>query len=104
VALAERASVPFPPVPNSHMQCSFGHLDGYSAIYYTYLWSQVIAKDLFSQFDRTRLLDPAVPTRYRKTVLAPGGSRPAEKLVHDFLKRDFDYKAFEEYVREGTGS
>ncbi len=104
VALAERASVPFPPVPNSHMQCSFGHLDGYSAIYYTYLWSQVIAKDLFSQFDRTRLLDPAVPTRYRKTVLAPGGSRPAEKLVRDFLKRDFDYKAFEEYVREGTGS
>jgi thimet oligopeptidase len=103
VAWAERAIVPFPPMPNTHMQCSFGHLDGYSAIYYTYLWSQVIAKDLFSQFDRTRMLEPAVATRYRKTVLAPGGSRPAEKLVRDFLKRDFGYKAFEEYVRAGSG-
>jgi thimet oligopeptidase len=100
VAQAERAIVPFPPVPNTHMQCAFGHLDGYSAIYYTYLWSQVIAKDLFSQFDREHLLDPAVATRYRKTVLAPGGSKPAATLVHGFLKRDFNTKAFDAYVRE----
>lgn len=100
VAQAERAIVPFPRVPDTHMQCSFGHLDGYSAIYYTYLWSQVIAKDLFSAFDREHLLDPAAPIRYRKTLLAPGGSKPAETLVHDFLKRDFNTKAFEAYVRE----
>ena len=95
---AERPIVPFPPIPNTHLQCSFGHLDGYSAIYYTYLWSQVIAKDLFSQFDREHLLDPAVPTRYRKTVLTPGGSKPAAELVRAFLKRDFSYKPFEEWV------
>ncbi|HET7497571.1 MAG TPA: M3 family metallopeptidase, partial [Candidatus Eisenbacteria bacterium] len=100
VAQAERAIVPFPPVPNTHMQCSFGHLDGYSAIYYTYLWSQVIAKDLFTRFDREHLLEPSVPTRYRKTVLAPGGSKPADTLVRDFLKRDFNTKAFDAYVRE----
>jgi thimet oligopeptidase len=100
VARAEREIVPFPPVPNTHMQCAFGHLDGYSAIYYTYLWSQVIAKDLFSRFDREHLLEPTVPTRYRKTVLAPGGSRTAQTLVHDFLKRDFNTKAFDAYVRE----
>ena len=100
VAQAERAIIPFPPVPNTHMQCSFGHLDGYSAIYYTYLWSQVIAKDLFTRFDREHLLDPAVPTSYRKTVLTPGGSKPADTLVRDFLKRDFNTKAFDAYVRE----
>ena len=65
VARAEREVVPFRPLPDTHMQCSFGHLDGYSAIYYTYLWSQVIAKDFFSQFDRERMLDPVVPGRYR---------------------------------------
>jgi len=102
VARYERAILPFPHTPNSHFQCSFGHLDGYSAIYYTYLWSLVIAKDLFSQFNPSNLLDPAVATRYRKTVLSPGGSRPAETLVHNFLKRDFSYKAYEEYVRAGT--
>jgi thimet oligopeptidase len=104
VAQAERAIVPFPRVADSHMQCSFGHLDGYSAIYYTYLWSQVIAKDMFSKFDRTKLLDPTVADRYRKVVLAPGGSKPAEALVRDFLGRDFNYKAFDEYVKAGTGS
>lgn len=102
VARAEREVVPFRPLPDTHMQCSFGHLDGYSAIYYTYLWSQVIAKDFFSQFDRERMLDPVVPGRYRRTVLEPGGSKPAEVLVRDFLKRDFDTKAFEAYVREGA--
>src|SRR5205807_1825560 len=43
----------FPLVPfhsGTHFQCNFGHLNGYSAIYYTYMWSLVIAKDLFSKF------------------------------------------------------
>ncbi len=100
---AEVAIMPFPRVPNTHFQMSFGHLDGYSAIYYTYQWSLVIAKDLFSKFDTDHMLDPTVPTRYRKTILAAGGTKPAEELVRDFLKRDFDYKAYEAYLREGLG-
>ena len=48
------------------------HLDGYSAVYYTYMWSLVIAKDLFSQFDRANLMAPTVARKYRDTVLAPG--------------------------------
>ena len=43
----------------THFHASFGHLAGYTSAYYTYLWSLVIAKDLFSAFDRD-LLDPAV--------------------------------------------
>ena len=41
----------------------------------------MIAKDLFSKFDKAKLLDPAMPTKYRKTVLAPGGSKPAAEVV-----------------------
>jgi thimet oligopeptidase len=48
------------------------------------------------------MLDPTVPTRYRKTILSAGGTKPAEALVRDFLKRDFDYKAYEAYLREGV--
>jgi len=99
VRKSELAFVPFPPMPDTHMQASFGHLDGYSATYYTYLWSLVIAKDLFSQFDRSNLLDPTVPARYRAQVLAPGGSKPAAQLVRDFLNRDFNYVAFENYLK-----
>ena len=35
---------------------AFGHLDGYSALYCTYMWSLVIAKDLFTAFARDGLL------------------------------------------------
>lgn len=80
------------------MHLSFGHLDGYSAIYYTYMWSMVIAKDLFTAFDRDALLDPDVPRRYREAVLAAGGSAPAAELVRSFLGRDFTFDAYRAWL------
>jgi thimet oligopeptidase len=89
---------PYPYVEGTHFQTSFGHLDGYSAVYYTYMWSLVIAKDLFSQFDRSNLLAPGVAKKYRDTILAPGGSQPAATLVQNFLGRPFDFKAWETWL------
>lgn len=91
---------PFPFVEDTHFQMAFGHLDGYSAVYYTYMWSLVIAKDMFSQFNRTNLLAPGVAKRYRDTVLAPGGSKPAAKLVEDFLGRPFSFEAWQKWLNE----
>jgi thimet oligopeptidase len=68
---------PFKYVEGTYFHESFGHLDGYSAIYYTYMWSLVIAKDLFSVFQREGLLNGAPAQRYRRAVLEPGGSKPA---------------------------
>ncbi len=87
-----------PYVEGTHFQTSFGHLDGYSAVYYTYMWSLVIAKDMFSQFDRANLLAPTVAAKYRTAVLAPGGSRPAATLVTEFVGRPFSYKAWEDWL------
>ncbi len=89
---------PFPFVEGTHFQCAFGHLNGYSAVYYTYMWSLVIAKDLFSQFDKDHLLAPGVALRYRQTVLAPGGSKPAAQLVQDFLGRPFNEQAWKKWL------
>ena len=82
----------------THFQASFGHLSGYTSAYYTYLWSLVIAKDLFSAFDPADLFAPEVATRYRDRVLAPGGSRDAADLVRDFLGRDSGFAAFAEWL------
>jgi thimet oligopeptidase len=93
---------PFPFVEDTHFQTAFGHLDGYSAVYYTYMWSLVIAKDMFSQFDKTNLLAPGAAKRYRDTVLAPGGSKPAARLVENFLGRPFNFKAWQAWLNEGS--
>jgi thimet oligopeptidase len=74
----------------------------YGASYYTYMWSSVIAKDLFTRFDRTNLLAPAVARRFRDTLLAPAGSKPAAALVRDFLGRPFDSRAWEAWLNSSN--
>lgn len=85
---------PFGYVDGTHFYTSFGHLNGYSATYYTYMWSLVIASDMFSEFEKAGLRNRAVAQRYRTAVLAPGGSRDAADLVQDFLGRPFSFDAF----------
>jgi thimet oligopeptidase len=86
-------------VEGTHFQASFGHLHGYSAIYYTYMWSLVISKDLFSAFDGDPMnIDMA--RRYRECVLAPGGRSDAADLVADFLGRPYQTDAWEKWLAE----
>ncbi len=92
---------PFRHVPGTYFQESFGHLEGYSAIYYTYMWSLVIAKDLFGVFRRDGLLNPATAARYRRAILEPGGGAPASKLVESFLGRPPSFDAFTEWLNAG---
>jgi len=82
------------PLPDTHFVTSFGHLSGYGSAYYTYMWSLVIAKDLFTAFDPDDLFAAEVATRYRDRVLAPGGSKAAAELVEDFLGRAYNTDAF----------
>ena len=89
-------------VEGTHFHASFGHLEGCSALYYTYMWSLVIAKDLFSPFQEEGILTPAPARRYRKAVLEPGGSRPAAQLVRDFLGRDASFAPFERWLSAGA--
>lgn len=93
---------PYPYVEGTHFQTAFGHLDGYSAVYYTYMWSLVIAKDLFSRFDRSNLFAQEVARSYRNQILVPGGTRPAAELVKNFLGRPFDFAAWQKWLNEGN--
>ncbi|MBZ5733650.1 Zn-dependent oligopeptidase [Nocardioides sp. TRM66260-LWL] len=95
--LSERYAI-FEALPSSHFHCGFGHLAGYTSAYYTYMWSLVIAKDLFSAFDADDLFAPDVARRYRDTVLAAGGSRDAADLVEAFLGRPYDSAAFRAWL------
>jgi len=86
------------PLEGTHFHAGFGHLEGYTSAYYTYMWSLVIAKDLFSAFDADDLFAPEVAHRYRDTVLAPGGSKDAADLVATFLGRPYNTEAFSAWL------
>ena len=96
----QKRYTPFAYVPGTRFHASFGHLVGYSAMYYTYQWSLVIAKDLLTPFQAHGLMATDVTYVYRDKVLVPGGSRDAADLVRDFLGRSYDFAAYEKYLRE----
>ena len=92
-ALSDRYSL-VPHVPGTHMYAAFGHLNSYSAYYYTYMWSHAIAFDMFGRFEAAGLRDRRTAADYRHKVLEVGGSRPARDFVDDFLGRPFSFAAF----------
>jgi thimet oligopeptidase len=85
---------PLGHVAGTMFPAGFAHIaGGYSAGYYGYLWSLVVAMDLRTAFAADKL-DAAVGRRYRDLILANGSQRLPQALVHDFLGRDFNAKAF----------
>ncbi len=89
-----------PPLPDDHVWAGFSHLSGYSSAVYTYLWDWIIALDFYQQFDTERPFSGDTAMRYRKTVLEPGGSKPANDLVRAFLGRPQNAAALERWIQE----
>ncbi len=87
---------------NTHFEASFDHLvSGYSAGYYSYLWSDVISADMFSRFEKEGLMNPELGKEYRVKVLSKGDSVAPDALVKDFLGRESNAQAFLESLNKG---
>src|SRR6185437_4663322 len=63
---------------------AFSHIfaGGYAAGYYSYLWAELLSTDAFGAFEDAAkesgsVIAPATGARFRREVLAVGGSRPA---------------------------
>ncbi|HSX16992.1 MAG TPA: M3 family metallopeptidase [Patescibacteria group bacterium] len=60
---------------------------GYAAGYYSYKWAEAIEADLFTEFEKGGVLNPAVGRKYRDKVLARGAEVKAAEIVKGFLGR-----------------
>ena len=89
---------PYPYVEGTHGYANFGHLNGYSSMYYTYQWSLSLAKDIFTRFEAKGLLDEETSMSYVKSILRPGGSKDANELVQDFLGRSPNLDAYKKWL------
>ena len=83
-----------PMAPGIHPQASFGHLFGYDAGYYSYLWALVYAQDMFTAFQKGGLENPQVGMRYRKDILEPARTLEPDVEVRNFLGRPMSPAAF----------
>jgi len=88
----------YEPVPNTFFQASFGHLVGYQAGYYGYMWSLVYAQDMFQRFKQDGLLNPEAGAYYREKVLGRGGSMDEMEMLVDFLGREPEMEPFLEHL------
>jgi len=91
---------PYPYEEGTYTFANFGHLEGYSSMYYTYMWSLVIGKDLFTRFEKEGVMNAQTARDYRQAILAPGGARDAAKMVEDFLGRSYSFDAFQAWLQE----
>lgn len=92
--LAEITRIQMPE--GTRMDAGFGHLmnPGYVAGYYSYLWSQAYAEDVFTKFEENGFMDTKTGVEYRQKILAPGGSLDPDEMVKSFLGREMNTDAF----------
>ncbi len=79
---------------DSHTECSFGHLVGYGAKYYGYMWSDVLGQDIFAEIKKYGLLNPVIGQKYKDCIIGKGGSKDPNELLVDFLGREPNSNAF----------
>ncbi len=91
---------PYPYEKGTYVFANFGHLEGYSSMYYTYMWSLVMAKDLLTKFKAAGLMDKDNAMAYRKYILEPGGTVDAAQMVKSFLGRDYAFDAFKTWLEK----
>ena len=85
----QEVAVVFPPEWHRFPH-AFTHIfsGGYSAGYYSYLWAELLSADAFAAFEEAGVFDPATGARYRREILAVGGSRPALESFIAFRGRE----------------
>ncbi len=86
---------PLSEVYNPHT--SFSHIfdGGYAAGYYSYMWAEIIEKEVWRAFkDSGDIFSPEVSKKFHDTILSQGTTKKASELFRDFFNRDVEIDAF----------
>jgi len=84
-----------PQIAPRYRSTYFQHIfaGGYSAGYYSYIWSEVLDSDAFAAFKEAGdIFDAATATSFRKNILEKGGTEEPMQLYTAFRKREPDVK------------
>jgi len=85
----EDTGMDFAPVPPRYRSTYFSHImGGYSAGYYSYIWSEVLDADAVAWFKENGGMKRENGEHFRATLLSRGGSKEAMQLYRDFAGRN----------------
>jgi len=89
-AALKKANVDLPAVPPRYRSAYFSHAfaGGYSAGYYSYIWSEVLDADSVEWFKEHGGLKRENGDRFREMLLSRGGSDDVMKFFRNFTGRD----------------
>jgi peptidyl-dipeptidase Dcp len=89
-AALQKFRIDMQEVPPRYHTTYFSHIwgGGYSAGYYAYLWSEVLAHDAYYWFKDQGGMTRRNGDRFRRMVLSRGGTAPAADLYRAFRGRD----------------
>ncbi|MCB7137341.1 M3 family metallopeptidase [Cellulosimicrobium marinum] len=92
VAALEDAGVAFAPVPARYRTTYYNHVfgGGYAAGYYSYIWSEVLDADTVEWYRENGGLTRENGERFRRVLLARGGSQDPLDSFRDLRGRDAD--------------
>ncbi|MDF2509728.1 MAG: hypothetical protein K0Q52_3587 [Microbacterium sp.] len=92
-----------PAVPTRYSSTYFAHVfsGGYSAGYYSYIWSEVLDADTVDWFRENGGLTRANGDRFRELLLGVGGAKDPLDAYRDFRGRDADIEPL--LKRRGLG-
>lgn len=79
-----RGLIPF--VPGTSWQTQFGHLFGYGATYYSYLFDRAIASRVWRKLFSCDPLSRETGERYKREILTHGGGKDPWAMVSTLLK------------------
>jgi peptidyl-dipeptidase Dcp len=97
------AGVAFDPIPPRYRSTYFSHIiGGYSAGYYSYIWSEVLDADTVEWFEESGGLLRENGDHFRSKLLSKGGSVDAMTLYRDFRGGDPDIRPL--LVRRGLAT
>jgi thimet oligopeptidase len=87
------------PSETANGAATFSHIiGGYDAGYYGYMWSLVIAQDLYTRFKENGPTSVEVGMDYRRLILEPGNEVEENDLVKQFLGREMNNQAFMKHI------
>ena len=93
-AALKKAGLDYPPIPSRYRSTYFSHIfaGGYSAGYYSYIWSEVLDADTVEWFKQKGGLVRSNGDHFRRALLSRGGTAEALSLFRDFRGAEPDLK------------